>query len=87
MCGSHRAFAPRQETSTSFAPYAQMGDAIGGGIDATAVRGWLDAAMTRETSVADTHPALADRLRGPAWGVRQHQPRAWLGTPFRRVVD
>jgi hypothetical protein len=47
----------------SFTPYAQMGGAIAGDMDATAVRAWLGAAMRRETSVADTHPALADRLR------------------------
>jgi len=47
----------------SFAPYAQMGDALRAGIDAAALRGWLDAAMAHETSAADTHPALADRLR------------------------
>jgi Zn-dependent protease with chaperone function len=47
----------------SFAPYAQMGEAIGAGVDEEAVRGWLSAAMARETSVADTHPSLADRLK------------------------
>jgi Zn-dependent protease with chaperone function len=47
----------------SFAPYAQMGDAFRTGIDEAALRGWLDAAMAQETSVADTHPALAERLR------------------------
>src|SRR5262249_24312553 len=47
----------------SFAPYAQMGDAFRTGIDEAALRGWLDAAMAQETSAADTHPALADRLR------------------------
>jgi Zn-dependent protease with chaperone function len=47
----------------SFAPYAQMGEVIGAGIDPTAVRGWLEAAMAAKTSVANTHPALADRLR------------------------
>jgi Zn-dependent protease with chaperone function len=47
----------------SFAPYAQMGGVIGAGIDATAVRGSLAAAMAKKTSVANTHPALGDRLR------------------------
>jgi Zn-dependent protease with chaperone function len=47
----------------AFAPYAQMGEAIGTDVDADAVCGWLDAAMARKTSVADTHPALVDRLR------------------------
>jgi Zn-dependent protease with chaperone function len=47
----------------SFAPYALMGEVIGAGIDAIAVRGWLAAAMAVKTSVANTHPALADRLR------------------------
>jgi Zn-dependent protease with chaperone function len=47
----------------SFAPYAQMGKVIGAGIDPIAVRGWLEAAMAAKTSVANTHPALADRLR------------------------
>src|SRR5262249_28015665 len=52
-----------QVAQPSFAPYAQMGEVIGAGIDADAVRSWLDAAMMRKTSVADTHPALADRLQ------------------------
>jgi Zn-dependent protease with chaperone function len=47
----------------SFAPYAQMGEIIGAGFDSTAVSGWLEAAMAEKTSVANTHPALADRLR------------------------
>lgn len=47
----------------SFTPYAQMGGAITGDMDMAAVRSWLDAAMRRETSLADTHPSLADRLR------------------------
>lgn len=47
----------------SFTPYAQMGGAFAGDMDTAAVRSWLDAAMRRETSLADTHPALADRLR------------------------
>jgi hypothetical protein len=47
----------------SFAPYAQMGEAIGSDIDANQMCSWLDAAMARKTSIADTHPALADRLQ------------------------
>jgi Zn-dependent protease with chaperone function len=48
--------------SPSFTPYAQMGGVIAAGVDPTAVRGWLDMAMARQTSITDTHPALADRL-------------------------
>src|SRR5262249_12674518 len=53
-----------QVAQPSFAPYAQMGEAIGAGIDADAVRSWLEAAMVRRTSVADPGAAAGGRLAG-----------------------
>lgn len=46
-----------------FSPFADMGRAMTASVDAEALRAWLSEAMARQTSVADTHPALADRLR------------------------
>lgn len=47
----------------SFAPYSSMGRSVVTDLDAASVRAWLDQAMARQTGCADTHPALADRLR------------------------
>lgn len=46
-----------------FSPYGDIGLQLAQGLDETAVRNWLETAMQRQTSSADTHPALADRLR------------------------
>ncbi len=46
-----------------FAPFADMGRAMTAHVDRAALKNWLVDAMARTTSCADTHPALADRLR------------------------
>jgi len=46
-----------------FSPFADMGRAMTANIDPAALKSWLDASLERKTSLADTHPALADRLR------------------------
>lgn len=46
-----------------FAPLSQLSVALSQPLDAIDARGWLDEALSRKTSVADTHPALADRLK------------------------
>ncbi|MDL1859783.1 hypothetical protein FBR04_01970 [Betaproteobacteria bacterium PRO7] len=46
-----------------FSPYADMGRALTANVEPEALKSWLGEAMARKTSVADTHPALADRLR------------------------
>jgi len=47
----------------SFAPYARMGEGLRDDVDPETVRGWLKQAMAAETTVSDTHPCLADRLK------------------------
>ena len=46
----------------AFAPFAMMGSALATDFEATAAQGWLDRAMAEHTGIADTHPALRDRL-------------------------
>lgn len=50
-----------------FSPFADMGGAPTATVEPDALKNWmaeqLSEAMERKTSVADTHPALADRLR------------------------
>jgi Zn-dependent protease with chaperone function len=60
----------------SFAPYAAMGQAIGADVDEASLRGWLDDAMARQTSLANTHPSLADRLRALGESPRLMLPAA-----------
>jgi Zn-dependent protease with chaperone function len=57
----------------AFSPFAVMGQEIAHGIDAESVAAWLTRAMTDTTTVADTHPSLADRL-----GALGEQPRIAL---------
>lgn len=47
----------------AFAPYAKMGEGLREGLDPETVRAWLDQALARETTAANTHPALSDRLK------------------------
>jgi Zn-dependent protease with chaperone function len=47
----------------SFAPFAHMSKGMACEIDPEAARAWLDQAMARTTTVDDTHPSLADRLK------------------------
>ena len=47
----------------AFAPYTRMGERLEEELDPKAASGWLDYAMSLETSAANTHPSLADRLK------------------------
>jgi Zn-dependent protease with chaperone function len=46
-----------------FAPYSNMGQGVATGLDDTATQGWLKRALARQTTSADTHPALNERLQ------------------------
>ncbi len=54
----------------AFSPFVGMGQEIAQGIDAESMTAWLTRAMACTTTVADTHPSLADRL-----GALDEQPR------------
>lgn len=45
-----------------FMPFSAMGQSLPGDLDETLSRQWLEKALSQETSVDDTHPALKDRL-------------------------
>ena len=47
----------------AFAPFAAMRQQLATDPDPMACQGWLNEAMAQRSSSADTHPALADRLR------------------------
>lgn len=46
----------------AFAPYAGFSTGLAAELDATAAQDWLAHSLARPTSLADTHPALSDRL-------------------------
>lgn len=46
----------------AFAPYTQMGEGLAEALDPQAAGQWLDRAMAQQTTAANTHPSLADRL-------------------------
>jgi Zn-dependent protease with chaperone function len=52
-----------QQPQPNFAPYFAMGQGVAAEIDASLAQVWLDQAMAEQTSSADTHPALNDRLK------------------------
>lgn len=47
----------------AFAPYTRMGERLEEELDPKAANNWLDRAMAHETTAANTHPSLADRLK------------------------
>jgi Zn-dependent protease with chaperone function len=47
----------------AFAPFSSMGERFCAGLAEGDVKTWLERAMAEETSVANTHPSLADRLK------------------------
>lgn len=51
-----------EQPQPGFAPYSNMGHHVATELDDDSAKGWLERAMARQTSSADTHPALADRL-------------------------
>ncbi|HXE40907.1 MAG TPA: M48 family metallopeptidase [Azonexus sp.] len=46
----------------AFAPYSGLAGGLAGQLDETAVHSWLEQALACQTSLADTHPSLSDRL-------------------------
>ena len=51
-----------EQPHPAFAPYANFAVGLANDLDATSVQTWLDQALARQTNLADTHPALSDRL-------------------------
>ena len=47
----------------AFAPYSSMGSRVTTEIDAASVQNWLAQALSRKTTVEDTHPCLTERLQ------------------------
>ncbi|WP_265945988.1 M48 family metallopeptidase [Dechloromonas sp. A34] len=50
----------------AFAPYSGLAGGLADQLDEAAVHGWLEQALARPTSLADTHPSLSDRLNALA---------------------
>ena len=46
-----------------FAPFSAMGQHVVSEVDERSARRWLDRALEAETTLADTHPALSERLK------------------------
>ena len=51
------------EPSPQFSPYRIFGERVVAELDEESIRRWLEQALERETSSADTHPSLRDRLQ------------------------
>jgi len=51
-----------ESPSPAFAPFHGMGRGVSADLDAASRETWLNDAMSAPTTVADTHPALKDRL-------------------------
>jgi Zn-dependent protease with chaperone function len=52
-----------EQAQPGFMPYRDMGHRVASELDAESTRGWLERALEGETTSADTHPALSDRLK------------------------
>ncbi len=59
----------------AFGPFAGMGERLAGGLEEASVRAWLKQALERKTTVDDTHPSLADRLKAIGEKPRLVVPR------------
>lgn len=46
-----------------FAPFSSLNEHVATDLNTNSAKSWLDQAMARTTSLADTHPALGDRLK------------------------
>ena len=79
----HSRFWPElhQRATTSskpqFSPFSEMDGALRTVVEDVALRGWLTVAMARKTSVADTHPALSDRLAALGQAAAAGIARSW----------
>ncbi len=76
-----------------FSPFTDMGTALRTSVEERALRSWLAEAMARKTSVADTHPALTDRLKALGQPPRLAPPApgeaadALLGPSLRAITE
>jgi Zn-dependent protease with chaperone function len=52
-----------EQPQPGFAPYFGLGQGVATELDDVSVQAWLDQAIARPTDLADTHPALSDRLK------------------------
>jgi Zn-dependent protease with chaperone function len=59
-----------------FAPFSSMSHHVATEVEPALAQRWLDRAMEAETTLADTHPALADRLKAIGEAPRLAPPAA-----------
>jgi Zn-dependent protease with chaperone function len=59
----------------AFLPYTGMGGRVAREVDEASSRGWLEQALERPTTLADTHPALKQRLAAIGQAPRLALPR------------
>jgi Zn-dependent protease with chaperone function len=52
-----------EQPQPGFMPYLNMGHHVATELDGASTQGWLEQAMARQTTSADTHPALNERLK------------------------
>ncbi len=52
-----------EQPQPGFAPYSSMAHRFAAELDDASTTGWLDQVMARQTTLADTHPALNERLK------------------------
>lgn len=62
-----------------FAPYAGMTRQVASGLDEQSVQTWMNQALARTTTSADTHPSLSDRLGAISEAPRLVLPQAGQG--------
>lgn len=65
-----------QQPAPSFAPYASLGQGYAGELGEEDTQRWLEQALARKTSGADTHPSLSDRLAAIGQAPRIAPPAA-----------
>lgn len=77
----------------AFAPFVGMAQGVANEVDEDSARGWLEQALARRTDVADTHPALHDRLAAIGEAPRLAIPAAGdsadrlLGTALATITE
>lgn len=59
-----------------FAPFAGMAQSVTSDLDEPSVQGWMNQALARTTTSADTHPSLSDRLGAISETPRLALPQA-----------
>jgi Zn-dependent protease with chaperone function len=85
--------AAAQAEPTGFAPFSNMSNCIARDLDRESATLWMSRAMTRETNLADTHPALRDRLNAIGQPPRLEPPAPGeaadrlLGPSLARITE